>query len=168
MLKYFIAVVTWLRNIKGFLRLVCLKCPRRGQGSPTDACHPSYTSSTQDCAAEKALSNLLWAWRLDMGPKWPTYFLNLKFNAVLLLMCRQAQFYHPIIKFKKNENIFGWPLFLFVGCPPSLKSSSELIFWSKVALAMLYIGCLRAQTTTRKFGRGAAKKPRVEQAFQPP
>ena len=30
------------------------------------------------------------------------------------------------------------------------------------------IECLRAQTTTRKFGRGAAKQPRVEQAFQPP
>ena len=27
---------------------------------------------------------------------------------------------------------------------------------------------LRAQTTTRKFGRGAAKRPRVEPAFQPP
>ena len=26
----------------------------------------------------------------------------------------------------------------------------------------------RAQTTTRKFGRGAAKRPRVEPAFQPP
>ena len=27
---------------------------------------------------------------------------------------------------------------------------------------------LRAQTTTRKIGRGAAKRPRVEPAFQPP
>ena len=27
---------------------------------------------------------------------------------------------------------------------------------------------LRAQTTTRKFGRGAAKRPRVEPTFQPP
>ena len=27
---------------------------------------------------------------------------------------------------------------------------------------------LSAQTTTRKFGRGAAKRPRVESAFQPP
>ena len=27
---------------------------------------------------------------------------------------------------------------------------------------------LRAQTTTRKFGRGAAKRPRAESAFRPP
>ena len=27
---------------------------------------------------------------------------------------------------------------------------------------------LRAHTTTLKFGRGAAKRPRVEPAFQPP
>ena len=30
------------------------------------------------------------------------------------------------------------------------------------------IGCLRAQTTTCAFGRGVAKRPRVEPAFQPP
>jgi len=55
-------------------------------------------------------------------------------------MYRQAQFYHPIIKFYKNREYFWLAFVSFCWLPPLFK----IFIWAnllvKVALAMLYKG----------------------------
>ena len=81
--------------------------------------------------------------------------IELNFNADLLLICKQAQFYHPNMKSYQNWQYFLLAFICFCWLPPLLKIFIWANLFVEVAVAAPYIGknhawCLR-KTLNRAF-----------------